>query len=70
MALGEPGEERPAGRPGLGWRYRLGSEGRFDDRADYFRIDNTHLEPEQVATTAITHFDLPLQPGQDEPLGR
>ena len=46
-------------------RYRLGSEGRFDDHADYLRIDNTHLEPEQVATTAITHFDLPLQPGQN-----
>jgi hypothetical protein len=44
----------------LDQRYRLGSEGRFDDRADYLRIDNTHLEPDAVASTAIAHFGLPL----------
>jgi len=46
-------------------RHRLSSEGRFDDRADYLRIDNTDLAPALVATTAISHFSIPLQPGQD-----
>ncbi len=40
-------------------RYQLGSDGRFDDRADYLRVDNTHLDPAEVATLAMTHFDLP-----------
>jgi hypothetical protein len=44
-------------------RYRLGSNGQFDDRADYLRIDNTNLPPAQVAATVIAHFDLPLLPG-------
>ncbi|GGN64462.1 hypothetical protein GCM10010112_24710 [Actinoplanes lobatus] len=39
-------------------RYDLNSGGRFDDRPDYLRIDNTHLEPAEVAETAITHFRL------------
>lgn len=43
--------------------HRLNSDGRFDDRADYLRIDNTRLEPTQVATAAISHFGIPLLPG-------
>lgn len=39
--------------------YRLGSGGRFDDRADYLRIDNTALSPAEVADAAITRFGLP-----------
>ncbi|GAB7040823.1 MULTISPECIES: AAA family ATPase [Catenuloplanes] len=40
-------------------RYRLNSDGRFDGRADYLRIDNTHLEPSDVADRVIAHFNLP-----------
>ncbi|MDR7277387.1 AAA family ATPase [Catenuloplanes atrovinosus] len=43
----------------LDQRYRLRSEGRFDGRADYLRIDNTGLEPAEVATRVIAHFGLP-----------
>jgi AAA domain len=39
-------------------RYQLGSDGRFDDRADHLRIDNTDLDPADVASTVITHFGL------------
>ncbi|MEN3611481.1 AAA family ATPase [Plantactinospora sp. ZYX-F-223] len=46
-------------------RYRLSSEGRFDDRADYLRVNNTHLEPALVAATAISYFRIPLQSGQE-----
>ncbi|MGX7676200.1 hypothetical protein [Plantactinospora sp. DSM 117369] len=46
-------------------RYRLSSEGRFDDRADYLRVNNTHLEPALVAATAISYFSIPLQSGQE-----
>ncbi|MDP9798970.1 hypothetical protein J2S43_007482 [Catenuloplanes nepalensis] len=48
-------------------RYRLNSDGRFDDRADYLRIDNTRLEPAAVADQVITHFDLPLLNTPDQP---
>ncbi|MEU8419556.1 AAA family ATPase [Micromonospora sp. NPDC048835] len=41
----------------------LTSDGRFDDRADYLRIDNTRLEPTEVATAAISHFGIPLLAG-------
>ena len=39
--------------------YRLNSSGEFDGRADYVRIDNTHLAPEEVADRVIEVFDLP-----------
>ena len=39
-------------------QYVLSSGGRFDDSADYLRVDNTHLSPAQVATTVINHFGL------------
>lgn len=39
--------------------YQLNSGGRFDGRADWLRIDNTHLPPDQVAERIIEHFSLP-----------
>ena len=39
--------------------YRMNSSGEFDGRADYLRIDNTHLSPEAVADQVIAVFDLP-----------
>ena len=39
-------------------RYQLGSNGRFDTRPDYLRLDNTHRTPADVAATAIAHFGL------------
>lgn len=38
--------------------YRLGSDGRFDGRPDYLRLDNTARDPGDVASTAIAHFGL------------
>jgi hypothetical protein len=40
-------------------RYELNSGGRFDGRADWLRLDNTLLEPAQVADRVIEHFRLP-----------
>lgn len=39
-------------------RYQLDSGGRFDDRADYLRIENTELDPVEVAVRTIAHFGL------------
>ncbi|MGF1426098.1 hypothetical protein [Kitasatospora sp. LaBMicrA B282] len=39
-------------------RHRLNSAGEFDHREDYLRLDNTHLEPAEVAERAIAHFGL------------
>lgn len=39
-------------------QYQLGSDGRFDGRPDYLSLDNTHLDPADVAVTAIAHFGL------------
>lgn len=39
--------------------YRLNSGGELDGRADYLRIDNTHLSPEAVADRVIEVFGLP-----------
>lgn len=39
-------------------KYQLGSDGRFDDRDDYLRLDTTHLDAADVAATAIAHFGL------------
>ncbi|MBW3571154.1 MAG: AAA family ATPase [Gemmatimonadetes bacterium] len=38
--------------------YRMNSAGEFDGRADYLRIDNTALSPEDVAERIIAHFSL------------
>jgi hypothetical protein len=40
-------------------RYELSSGDRFEGRADYLRIDNTLLTPEEVAECAIAHFGIP-----------
>ena len=40
-------------------RYQLNSGGKFDERPDYLRIDNTLLTPGEVAERVIRHFDLP-----------
>jgi hypothetical protein len=38
--------------------YQLDSGSRFDGRADYLRIDNTDLSPEEVADKIIRTFEL------------
>src|SRR5580693_8622082 len=40
-------------------RYQLNSGGKFDERQDYLRINNTLLTPGEVADRVIEHFDLP-----------
>ena len=40
-------------------RYQLDSGDRFADRADWLRIDNTHLSPAEVAEQVIGRFELP-----------
>lgn len=49
--------------------YRLNSAGEFDDRADWLRIENTHLSPAEVAERIITHFALPRAADPDAPGG-
>ena len=44
-------------------RYQLNSDGRFDGRQDYLRINSTLLTPSQVAERVIEHFDLPRSTG-------
>lgn len=39
-------------------RYQLDSGDRFTGRADWLRIDNTHLSPAEVADKVIAHFAL------------
>ncbi len=39
--------------------YQLSSGGRHDHRADWLRIDNTSLSPDEVAELVIEGFDLP-----------
>jgi hypothetical protein len=43
--------------------YRLNTAGEFDHRADWLRIDNTALSPEEVAERIIAHFGLPVAAG-------
>jgi AAA domain len=50
-------------------QYHLNSRGQFDDRADYFRIDNTRLTAEQVAQRVIDHFALPVIANSSEAAG-
>ena len=40
-------------------RYQLNSGGKFDQRRDYLRINNTLLTPGEVAERVIEHFALP-----------
>lgn len=44
-------------------RYQLNSGGKFDERQDYLRIDNTLLAPGEVAERVIEHFGLPRLTG-------
>ena len=44
-------------------RYQLNSGGKFDERPDYLRINNTHLTPGEVAERVIEHFALPRLAG-------
>ncbi|MFI6534644.1 hypothetical protein ACIBHY_19460 [Nonomuraea sp. NPDC050547] len=44
-------------------QYRLNSNGEFDGRDDYLRIDNTALSAEAVAIHTIKHFGLPGKTG-------
>jgi hypothetical protein len=46
-------------------RYQLNSGGRFDERQDWLRINNTFLTPGEVADRVIEHFDLPRFIGVD-----
>ena len=39
--------------------YELTSGGRFDSRPDWFRLDTTHLSPEDAAEQIVARFDLP-----------
>jgi hypothetical protein len=41
-------------------QHRLSSHGEFDNRADYLRIDNTHVSAEHVAERVVEHFGLPV----------
>jgi hypothetical protein len=40
-------------------RYQLNSGGKFDERQDYLRVNNTLLTPAEVAERVIVHFALP-----------
>ncbi|MFF5211150.1 hypothetical protein [Streptosporangium sp. NPDC000396] len=42
-------------------KYQLNSNGEFDERADYLRIDNTELSADTVALRTIEHFGLGWQ---------
>jgi hypothetical protein len=44
-------------------RYQLNSGGKFDERQDYLRINNTLLAPGEVAERVIEHFALPRSIG-------
>jgi hypothetical protein len=42
-------------------KYQLNSKGAFDERPDYFRVDNTLLSAAEVAEKVIARFGLPLR---------
>src|SRR5215471_10423720 len=44
-------------------RYQLNSGGKFGERPDYLRINNTLLTPGEVAERVIEHFALPRLTG-------
>ncbi len=39
--------------------HQMRSDEAYDERADWLRIENTHLTPDEVAERAIGHFRLP-----------
>jgi hypothetical protein len=39
--------------------YQLNSGGVFDGRTDWFRLETTHLSPEEAAEQILVRFDLP-----------
>ena len=41
-------------------KYRLNSDGEFDARDDYLRLDNTNIPARQVAGQVIDHFALTM----------
>lgn len=43
---------------------RMNSHGWFAGRADHLLVDNTELEPDEVARRAVEHFGLPGWPPQ------
>lgn len=45
-------------------KHRLNSDGQFDGREDYLRIENTNLSAQQVAAQVIAHFGLSAEPAQ------
>jgi hypothetical protein len=49
-------------------RYQLNSGGKFDQRPDYLRINNTLLTPGEVAERVIEHFALPRLTGANPTL--
>lgn len=42
-------------------KHRLNSDGQFDGREDYLRVENTNRSAQQVATQVIDHFGLAAQ---------
>ena len=40
-------------------QYELNTGGRFDSRPDWFRLETTHLRPEEAAEQIVVRFDLP-----------
>ena len=46
-------------RPGATYSNQRNSGGKFDERQDYLRINNTLLTPGEVAERVIEHFALP-----------
>jgi hypothetical protein len=45
----------------LDTKYQLNSKGAFDERPDYFRVDNTLLSAAEVAEKVIARFGLPVR---------
>lgn len=52
-------ESSRAGLLALDAKWRMNSGGAFDGRADWLRVDNTHLSPGDVAERVVEHFHLP-----------
>jgi hypothetical protein len=53
--------DREASKQGLlalDTKYRMNTDGEFDGRPDYLRLDNTHLPPAAAAEQIISHFSL------------
>jgi hypothetical protein len=46
-------------------KHRFSSEGEFDGREDWLRVDTNRLQPEEVAELVIQHFGLDRSDGGD-----